>query len=100
MNHQNNTSNTELEAWLNNLFDNLYIFDNSPEGIPKVERSLEEARQAILAKFEEQERLAIDDYILVTLGWMEANRANLSVDEIIATLQAQLSTNKESENEA
>lgn len=33
---------------------------------------------------------AQDDYIEVTLGWMSANRRNLSVNEIIYTLEAQL----------
>lgn len=36
---------------------------------------------------------AVDEYIITQLGWMEPNKDNLTVDEIIGTLKSQLQNN-------
>lgn len=56
--------------------------------------------QNLLSLITERETMAVDDYIEVTLGWMEPNRKNLSVDETIATLKAQLKQGTEANKES
>lgn len=78
----------EIEKILWTYFSGHFNFYNNSASKSYYNRA-EEATAQIQSLLNDRIIEATNDYILVTLGWMEANKENLSVDEIIATLKAQ-----------
>lgn len=120
----NNTSNTELEPWLDEVLANLWYdsgigrnqqkFKTIKESTAYDDNIIDTAKQALLAKFEEQERLARERWHkewIELLTWATKQENVTFVDLArkmnskllqtkLTTDTSQLSTNKESEKEA
>ena len=110
--HHNNTSNTELESWLDEKLRDITIEpypdynlgllpDEDGYDTDKVERKynyeemIADTRNALLAKFEERERLAMEKF-----GLKKGVKYNVKAsDKVIVITPSHLSTNKESEKE-